>query len=74
MAEAGAKRVTKKSEMTAEQLAAYEKARGPRPAYLAYKIGADGSLEVGTVTRSAEEVLAAVDADRDLKYTRIMIK
>lgn len=68
------RRVTKRSEMTPEQLAAYDKARGPRPAYIAYKIDADGSLVVGLVTRSAEEVLAAVDQDRDLKYTRTMIK
>lgn len=68
------KRVTKKSDMTPEQLAAYEKARGPRPAYIAYSISADGTLEVGAITRSAEEVLAAVDANRDLKYVRVMIK
>lgn len=69
-----ARRVTKRSEMTPEQLAAYEKARGPRPAYLAYKIDEAGALQVALTTRSAEEVLAAVDQDRDLKYTRIIVK
>lgn len=68
------KRVTKKSEMTAEQLASYEKARGPRPAYIAYTVNGDGTIEVGAITRSAEEVLAAVDQNRELKYVRIMIK
>lgn len=64
--------------MSPEDREAYEKrleaARAPRPAYVAYTINEDGSLNVSLTTRSAEEVLAAVDADRSLKYQRIMIK
>lgn len=60
--------------MTAEEKAKYEAARAPRPAYLAYTVNEDMTINVGTVTRSAEEILAAVDADRSLKYTRILVK
>lgn len=74
MAEASKRRVTKKEEMTAEQLAAYEKRLGPKPAYVAYKVDENGGIEIVLATRSAEEVLAAVDKDRDLKYARTMIK
>lgn len=66
------------SKMTPEERAAYEerleKARAPRPAYIAYQSLPDGTIEVKLCTRSAEEVLAAVDADRDMKYARVMIK
>lgn len=66
------------SKMSPEDRAAYEKrleaARAPKPAYLAYTVNEDGTINVGTVTRSAEEILAAVDEDRSLKYTRIMVK
>lgn len=65
-------------QMTAEERAQYEKRleqnRAPKPAYLAYKVREDGTLDVALTTRSAEEVLAAVDQDRDLKYQRIMVK
>lgn len=75
-----AARKTKKDlmAMSPEEREAYEKrleqARAPKPAYLAYTINDDGSLNVSLTTRSAEEVLAAVDQNRDLKYQRIMIK
>lgn len=66
------------SELSPEERAQYEKrleaARAPKPAYIAYTVNEDQSLNVSVVTRSAEEVLAAVDADRGLKYQRIMIK
>lgn len=66
------------STMSAEEKAAYEKRleaqRAPRPAYVAYTVNEDGTLNVALTTRSAEEVLAAVDENRDLKYQRIMIK
>lgn len=66
------------SKMTPEERAEYTKkleaARAPRPAYLAYTTNEDGTINVGTVTRSAEEILKAVDENRDLKYTRIMVK
>lgn len=64
--------------MSPEEREAYEKrleaARAPKPAYIAYTINEDGSLNVSLTTRSAEEVLAAVDQNRDLKYQRIMVK
>lgn len=64
--------------MSPEEREAYEKrleaARAPKPAYIAYTINEDGSLNVALTTRSAEEVLAAVDQNRDLKYQRIMVK
>lgn len=66
------------STMTPEELAAYEerleKQRAPRPAYIAYTVNEDHTLNIALVTRSAEEVLAAVDADRDLKYQRFLVK
>lgn len=66
------------SKMTPEDRAAYEAkleaARAPRPAYLAYTVNEDQTLNVSLTTRSAEEVLAAVDKNRDLKYQRIMVK
>jgi len=66
------------SNMTPEELAAYEerleKQRAPRPAYIAYTVNEDQTLNIALVTRSAEEVLAAVDADRDLKYQRFLVK
>lgn len=64
--------------MTAEERAAYEKrneaARAPRPAYITYTVNEDGSINVHSTSRVAEDVLAAVDADRSLKYARILIK
>lgn len=64
--------------MSPEEREAYERrleaARAPKPAYIAYTINEDGSLNVALTTRSAEEVLAAVDQNRDLKYQRIMVK
>lgn len=64
--------------MSPEDRKAYEEkleaARAPRPAYLAYRSLENGDFEVALTTRSAEEVLKAVDEDRDLKYKRIMIK
>ena len=66
------------SKMTPEERAAYEerleKQRAPKPAYIAYTVNEDGTLNVALTTRSAEEVLAAVDQNRDLKYQRIMVK
>lgn len=66
------------SNMTPEERAAYEerleKQRAPRPAYIAYTVNEDQTLNIALVTRSAEEVLAAVDADRDLKYQRFLVK
>lgn len=64
--------------MSPEEREAYEKrleaARAPKPAYIAYTINEDGTLAVALTTRSAEEVLKAVDENRDLKYQRIMVK
>jgi hypothetical protein len=37
-------------------------------------VNEDGTLAVALTTRSAEEVLAAVDKNRDLKYQRILVK
>lgn len=66
------------SNMTAEEKAAYEerlaKARAPKPAYLVYKLNEDGSLDIREVTRSAEEALAVIDGDKELKYQRFMLK
>lgn len=45
----------------------------PRPAYLAYKMNGD-TLEVVLATRKAEELLALVDNNRDMKYVRFEIK
>lgn len=42
----------------------------PRKAYLAYKIVGD-DLAIVAVTRKAEELLAVVDGDRDVKYQSI---
>jgi len=61
-------------QMSPEELAKYEAARAPRPAYIAYTVNEDGTLAVALTTRSAEEVLAAVDKNRDLKYQRILVK
>lgn len=70
-----AKDLTKMSdEERAKYEAAREAARAPKPAYLAYTVNEDGSLNIDLVTRSAEEVLAAVDSNRDLKYQRFMVK
>lgn len=75
-----AARKTKKdtSLMSEEERAAYEerleKQRAPRPAYIAYTVNEDQTLNIALVTRSAEEVLAAVDADRNLKYQRFLVK
>lgn len=50
-----------------------------RPAYIVYKALVDGAgaftgdFEIVNVSRNAEEVLAAVDADRNLKYKRTEI-
>lgn len=50
-----------------------------RPAYLVYKAQTDGAgaftgdVEITLVSRSADEVLAAVEADRTSKYKRIEI-
>lgn len=64
--------------MSPEEREAYQKrieaARAPRPAYVAYKLNEDGTIDIKLATRSAEEVLAAVDADRELKYARTLIK
>lgn len=64
--------------MSPEEREAYEKRleaqRAPRPAYIAYTVNEDQSLDINLVTRSAEEVLAAVDANRDLKYQRFLVK
>lgn len=66
------------NQMSDEDRAKYEArleaSRAPKPAYIAYTINDDGSLNVGLTTRSAEEVLKAVDENRELKYQRIMIK
>jgi hypothetical protein len=66
------------SKMTPEDRAAYEAkleaSRAPRPAYLAYTLNGDGKINVALTTRSAEEVLKAVDENRELKYQRIMVK
>lgn len=50
-----------------------------RPAYIVYKSITDGAgahtgdFEIVNVSRSAEEVLKAVEADRNLKYKRTEI-
>lgn len=66
------------STMSPEDKAAYEKrleaARSPKPAYLGYTVNEDGSLNISVATRSAEEVLKAVDQNKELKYQRFMIK
>lgn len=73
------------STMTAEEREKYEKqraaAKAPKPAYLVYRItGPDGSVvdgatvQIENASRNAEEVLSAVDRDRDLKYARFEIK
>lgn len=47
-----------------------------RPAYLVYKAAVDGAgaytgdIEIVLTSRSADEVLKAVEADRNLKYKR----
>lgn len=46
----------------------------PRPAYIVYDSNDDGTINVRSATRNAEEVLKTVDANRDLKYVRFEIK
>lgn len=66
------------SKMAPDERAKYEARlesnRAPKPAYIAYTVNEDQTLNIGLITRSAEEVLAAVDSNRELKYQRIMIK
>lgn len=75
---AARKTKTDLTKMSPEDLEKYnarlEAARAPKPAYLAYTVNEDQSLNIGLVTRSAEEVLAAVDQNRELKYQRFMVK
>lgn len=63
--------------LSPEERAEYEKkkaaARAPRPAYLVYKI-VDGDIEIQDTTRSAEDALAVIDNDKELKYKRFLIK
>jgi len=65
------------STLSPEERAKYEarkaKAREPRPAYLVYKLE-DGDVNIVDVTRSAEEALAVIDGDKELKYKRFLIK
>lgn len=59
------------TKMTPEELEAYKARTAPRPAYLVYK----GEItEVHSIVRNAEEALAAVDTDRELKYKRLLVK
>lgn len=64
--------------MSPEEREAYQKrleaAKAPKPAYIGYTVNEDQTINVTAVTRSAEEILAAKDAQPDLKYARIMIK
>lgn len=75
---AARKTKTELKAMSPGEREAYEKRleaqRAPRPAYIAYTVNEDQSLDINLVTRSAEEVLAAVDANRDLKYQRFLVK
>lgn len=58
---------------TPDEIAAYDKAHAPRPAYHAYKIE-DGKLVVGLTTRTAEEVLAFIDKNPGFSYVRFEVK
>lgn len=64
--------------LSPEERAKYEerraKARAPRPAYLVYKTDENGEVDIKDVTRSAEEALAVIDGDKELKYKRFLIK
>lgn len=75
---AARKNTVDKSKMTPEERQKYEArlaaSREPKAAYLAYTVNENGTIEIGEVTRSAEEILAAVDKNRELKYARFMIK
>ena len=66
------------TKMSPEEREDYQKrleaARAPRPAYIGYTVNEDQSLNILSITRSAEEILAAKDKDPSMKYQRIMIK
>lgn len=75
----------KVSEMNAEQRAAYEKrvaaSRAPKPLYIAYKIvdangeAIEGATLAGvTCTRSADDLIKAISADRDTKHIMTEVK
>lgn len=48
-------------------------APGPRACFLPYKV-VDGEVEFLDATRKAEDLLAVVAGDADLKFHRFMIK
>lgn len=61
-------------DMTPEEKADYDRRNAPKPAYMTYRVGENGKVEVGLVTRDSDELLAAIDADRGLDYVRFEIK
>lgn len=69
------KRVRKRYEdMTPEEKAEHDKRNAPKPAYIVYLVNGDGSIDIKLISRDSDEVLAAVDADRSLRYQRFLIK
>lgn len=68
--------------MTPEERAKYEKRkqqqRGPRPAFLVYRLITDDNgrtaLEIVAATRDATEVLQMTTKDRSLEYAAFEIK
>jgi hypothetical protein len=44
-----------------------------KPAYIVYKSDGAGGINIVLTSRNAEEVLKAVEADRECKYTRTEI-
>ena len=67
------------SKMSPEERAAYEekraKSNAPRPLYITHRVNPDTQkVELGPLTRNADELLAFISENRDYEYTRSEVK